>query len=383
MRMKKNLKNILLFLIVSFTILNFVSAVEVNLNATADSNNQLVQFQLLKYEPYPVNPGEYFDLYISVQYVGNSGTYGSHFELVQNYPFSLDSNESAVRDFGILDSPAIVLHYKVKVDKDAVEGTNHIQLNYVVGPITYTKTFDIEVENSQTAFDAVIQQISGSTVSIALANTGKYAANSVIVKIPDQDSFTTTDNINGQMVGNLATGDYSVVSFSLASKMTRAMNLSSTSNIPNSGFQFQSVNASSNELKFEVDYTDNIGVRRTVNMELPLVLRATNSSSIVGAANYGNLPGNFPGRRTQSSWSVWYTILIIIAVLGIGLFIWFKKSPKKMKEFFGKIKNIFKRKKGSIDGASSVPDWVKNVKEKENESLHSSAKKNSREKERR
>jgi hypothetical protein len=376
MKKRNSIKNILLFLVISFTILNFVSAVQVNLTSVGD----VMQLTSLKYEPYPVNPGEYFDLWISAQYVGSPGAYGTHFELVPDYPFSLDPNESAVQDFGVVNSPAIVLHYKVKVDENAVNGINELKLNYNVGSITYTQSFDIDVENSQTSFDAVIQQISGSTVSIALANTGVYAANSVIVKIPTQNnSFVTTNNINGQMVGNLASGDYSVVSFSLAPKTTRTFSTGSSTNsapIMNST-NFQQIN-NLNQLNFEIDYTDNIGVRRIVNMQLPLVLR-TNSSSITGAASYGN----FPGRRTQSTWSAWYTILIIIAVLGIGLFIWFKKSPKKMKEFFGKLKNIFKKKKGSVESLSSVPDWVKNAKEKENESLHSSTKKNSREKERR
>jgi hypothetical protein len=300
MEKRNNITNILLVLFVSLIVLNFISAIEVNL--TSSSANP-IQLKSLKYEPYPVNPGEYFDFWVSVQSVGNSGVSGTHFELVPEYPFSLDANESAVQDFGTIDSSSILLHYKIKVDKDAVEGTNHLKLNYNVGGITYTQSFDIDVENSQTNFDAVIQQISGSTVSIAFANIGKYAANSVIVKIPQQDSFATTDNINGQMVGNLASGDYSVVSFSLASKSAYPSSRNPMDNSTN----FQRSTNVSNELNFDIYYTDNIGVRRVVNMELPLILNS-NSSSFVGM-------GNFPGRKTKSSWSIWYTLLIIVAVL--------------------------------------------------------------------
>lgn len=363
-RKKRNsIKNILLFLVVSFTILNFVSAVDVQLNSTGD----IMQFSLLRYDPYPVAPGEYFDLWISGQYVGSPGGAGTSFKLVPQYPFSLDSNESAVQNFGMADSPSILLHYKVKVDPNAVNGNNQIELDYNVGNIIYSQYFDIDVENSQTTFDAVIQQISGSTVSIALANTGQYAANSVIVRIPQQTSFMTTDNINGQMVGNLASGDYSVVSFSLAPKGTyQRSNSTSASTSTRAPIN--------NSLNFEIDYTDNIGERRIVNLELPLTLRVANST-LTGVAGYGNFSGR---RTTQSSWSIWYTILIIIGVLGIGLFIWFKKSPKKMKEFFGKLKNIFKRKKGTINSFDQIPDWVKNAKE--NEALKLSERKNSGEK---
>jgi hypothetical protein len=353
-------KKILLFLFVSVIVLNFVSAVEINLNATGAP----MQFRLLKYEPYPVNPGEYFDFWVSAQYIGSSGVYGSRFELITDYPFSLDSNESAVQDFGIIDSPAILVHYKIKVDKDAVEGTNQLKLNYNVGDIIYTQTFNIEVENSQTAFDAVIQDVSGSDVSIAIANVGKYAANAVIVKIPTQDSFTSSTDVSGQMVGNLAAGDYSVVGFSLSQKMTQIGSQSSST----TGFQFSSMNTSSSTLKFDIYYTDNIGVRRVANMELPLSLTNSNISAMTGS-----FPGrSFPGRRTTSSWSVWYTVLIIIAVLGITFFILLKKFPKQIKIIFDKIKTKFKNKKQSQTD-NKIPDWIKNSKF--SNSLNSSNKK--------
>jgi hypothetical protein len=343
-------KKILLFLFVSVIVLNFVSAVEINLNATGNP----MQFRLLKYEPYPVSSGEYFDFWVSAQYIGSSGIYGSRFELIPEYPFSLDSNESSVQDFGIIDSPAILVHYKIKVDKNAVEGTNHLKLNYNIGDIIYTQTFNIEVENSQTNFDAVIQDISGSDVSIAIANVGKYAANAVIVKIPNQDSFTA--DISGQMVGNLAAGDYSVVGFSLSQKMSQMGNQQFSNKSQTNGFQFSSMNTSSSTLKFDIYYTDNIGVRRIANMELPLSLTSSNSSLMTGL-----MTGGFPGRRSTSSWSVWYTVLIIIVVLGITFFILLKKFPKQIKIIFDKIKTKFKKKKQSQTD-NKIPDWIKNSK---------------------
>jgi hypothetical protein len=340
-------------ILLSIIFSSFVSALETDLNYSTSS---VVQIKSLKYEPYPVNPGEYFDFWVSVQYTKNLGSAIS-FELKPEFPFSLDSNESAVISYsGATYSPSIVLHYKIRVDKNAVEGTNQLKLDYTIytiNGVTYTQSFDIEVENSMTNFDAVIQDVSGSDVSIAIANVGKYAANSVVVRIPEQDSFTAS-TIDGQMVGNLESGDYTIVSFTLSQKMS-AM---TTPPSRNSSGNFQPGASETNStLNFDVYYTDNIGVRRVVNMQLPLTLTSSNSSA------FGT--GNFPGRKTKSSWSAWYTVLIIAGVLLIAGFILYKKS-KKAKIIFGKLnpKN-WKNKKSSYVTSGNIPNWIKNAKEKE------------------
>jgi hypothetical protein len=54
----------------------------------------------LKYEPYPVNAGSSFDVWIKVQNTGRDDANNSEFRLVLSYPFS--SNDSLVRDYGII-----------------------------------------------------------------------------------------------------------------------------------------------------------------------------------------------------------------------------------------------------------------------------------------
>ncbi len=369
--MEKNLitangMKIFLLLLVGVVLTNVVSAQVTTTNLTF-SPDSIVQIQQLRYDPYPVSPGDYFDFWISVQSLQSYGAYNLKFVLDPTYPFSLDSNDSGERDFGPNDAASMVLHYKVRVDQNAVAGNNDLKLDYYVNGIEYTQTFSIDVENPQTTFDAVIQEISGSSVSIAIANTGTNTANSVIVKIPDQDSFIASGT-NGQMVGNLNSGDYSIVGFTLLPKRSFSSTSDSTSQTASTssvkGTQssgsdnYQSQNTS---LKFEIDYTDSIGVRRTVDMSLPLKLSPVSSStSTTGYSSYGN----FRGRQT-SSWSVWYTVLIIFGVGGIILFIANKKNPKLVKGIFAKInpKNLFKKKKGNYTG--ELPDWIKNAKEKE------------------
>jgi hypothetical protein len=350
---KISAKFILSLLFLSLLALNFVSADYVA------GNSCWLNVTLLNQDPYPANPGDYVKVVFQVAGVGNSNCGGEMFELDPTYPFSIDNNESALRILEPLNYSSTyntnwMIPYTLRVDPNALDGDTELNVVYHFKnwqPADYiTQTFNVTIENTQTSFDAVIQEISGSQVSIAIANIGKYAANAVIVKIPEQDSFTAAD-VSGQMVGNLDSGDYTVVGFSLTQKGQMARNFTGTRNYPASG-QPATLNSSSNQLKFDVYYTDNIGERRIVHMSLPLTLKATNST-LSGAVS------GYPGAgfsRKSSSWSVWYTILIIVGVLGIIAFVLLKKFPKQTKAFFLKLK---KKKEGQTN---QIPDWIRNSK---------------------
>ncbi len=329
-----------------------------------NSTNNIVQLSSLEFNPYPVVPGEYFDFYIAVQYIGDSGASGSSFQLVPSFPFSLNPGDNGTISFGELSSPSIVLHYKVKVDPNAGAGPNTINLNYNIGNELYTQTFNIDVENPKTDFDAVIQSVSGNAVSIAIANTGENVANAVIVKIPDQNDFTAVGT-NGQMVGNLNSGDYTVVSFTLSPKRNittisqQPLNSQPSANSQNYQAYLQS--QSPKTLNFEIDYTDTVGERRIVNMSLPLTL--TNVSGVAGS-------GNFSGRRTQtqSLFVQWYFWVIVAALIIAGIIVYKKVANSKAKKFSNNPSSKISKgskKRNDKNNSEEVPDWIKNVKEKE------------------
>jgi len=322
-------KTLIFGLLICIFLIGLVSATEVNYNESA---SHFVQIQQLKYEPYPVNPGEYFDLWIKVQYAGNALPQDTIFELKPEYPFSLDSNENPVRSYGSLSGNSIVLNYRVRVDENAVEGTNELKLDYNSMGNTYTKVFDIQVTNAQTDFDLVVQESTGTEVSLAIANIGKNTANSLIVRIPQQDNFEVSGT-NGQMVGNLASGDYSIVGFSLVS-----------------------VGRVTGEriLNVEMDYTDNIGVRRSVikNISFSPNLSGLNATS----QGYGNFTGRFAGTQTNSSSifkSIWFWAVMVI--IGGSAYYLYRKYPKEIKHFLSRLnKNKPEREKSS----KGAPDWV-------------------------
>jgi len=333
--------------------------------ASAAANSCNPTIKLTSQDPNPAVPNEYIKVVFEVSNLGECNGYAVR--LNPEYPFSLDSNSSAVQT--IETNPYApgyrnvwTIPYKIRIDSAALDGDYNLKLQYHEKSSetfdTYAeKNFNVTIKDSRTNFDAVIQEISGSDISIAIANTGKYVANSVVVRIPEQESFRVTGT-DGQMVGNLASGDYTVVGFAVSS--TKAISRNSTRANPATTPAISN-NPVSNKLRFDIYYTDNIGERRIVNMEL--LLNMGNSTAFAS--------GNFAGRRTSQTTSHWYSSwimwIVTLAVLA-GLYAAYRKYPKQFKDFLNKIKSkikISKEEEAIAQDIHKIPDWVRNAKEKE------------------
>ena len=341
---KKNLNFLILFFLFGFFFMSYTSAEEMNYSYNYEVDT--IQITSLKYEPYPANPGEYFDIWIQA----SLGKYDYvKFELIENFPFSLDGNEDSIRIYENSENREVVMKYKVRVSEDAIDGTNVLELGYTTNRFSDdfgTKSFEISVAEVQTGFDAVVQEFTDSEVSIAIANVGKYAANSVVVRVPEQDCFRVIGT-DGQMVGNLDSGDYTIVSFNLASLKQKDFRK------VNSDEDFES------NLKFNIYYTDTIGERRIVNMELPLEMGSSNFSAGMDDRSFEGFPGV---RQRQDSGTNWKFIVFMI-ILITGGFIFYKRYPKKTRRFydklFKKVGNLFDKKRSSSVSSDVIPDWIK------------------------
>ncbi|MBR9704620.1 hypothetical protein GOV12_04355 [Candidatus Pacearchaeota archaeon] len=323
---KKEIIILFSIIIISFFTISSISA------AATDSSCEL-NLTILNQDPYPAIPNEYVDVVFQLRGLSNSNCKGARIELVPNYPFSLDENNSLREIKGSTYIPNYknewMIPYKVRIDKDALDGENILEIRYapgIWGEDSYlTKKFNINIQDSRTTFDAVIQEMSGSDISIAIANTGKYTANSVVIRIPEQSAYRA-QGTSGQMVGNLDSGDYTIVSFSITKSRSNE----------------------NNNLLFDIYYTDILGIRRTVNIEMSL-----DTGGLIGG-NYSREDmmnnRNFQ-RNRDSGWSIWYTIIIIVIIL-ITIIIFYKKYKKSS------------HKKNSHN-SGSTPSWIKNIVEKE------------------
>jgi len=335
--MKKRFFVLGIFTLIFLSIFSLVNAETISCNPTIN---------LVSQDPNPSVPNDYVKLLFEISNFGDCN--GLAVQLNPEYPFSLDSNESSIQS--IETNPYVsgyksawAIAYKLRIDSDAFDGDYSLFMRYHGGnSLDFSsyleQDFNISIKDSRTEFDAVIQEASSSEVSIAIANVGKYAANSVIVKIPEQDDFSVSGT-DGQMVGNLESGDYTIVGFSITRKI--------------GGFSKDSSKSSlgSNKLQVDVHYTDNIGERRVVNMNLTLNLAGNSSVGGIGVGGFNTKSS------TNFDWLKW---IIIISFVIIG-YVLYKKYPSKLTDLLKRFKSDKKENLSSRE----TPNWVKVAKEKE------------------
>lgn len=300
----------------------------------------LAQFkvQKLRYEPYPANPGEYFDLWVKVKNVGGGAASNAIFELVLEYPFSLHPDIRPIQKYGVIgtsDDDIIVLEYKIKVDEDAVEGTYKLTLKTCaenIGNCVFND-FNVTVENVRTDFEVVVQESTAEVVSLAIANTGKNPANSVTVKIPEQENFRAV-GVAESIIGNINSGDYTIASFQIQSK-TVGMSQGGTVSEAQEGTlseeerqklreSFTARKTAGTNLEVQIDYTDIISTRRTVmkNVSLSLESALSEVGGITPSANFRGMGG---GLATN----VWFWVSVVLLVI-IGAVIYRLVKTKKL-----------------------------------------------------
>ena len=100
----------------------------------ADLKTGAMQVTMLSQEPDPAGPGKYVEIRWKVENQLNK-IEDLEFEVLPEYPFSLESGDDGIREIGTLygrqqGDDAVILYYKLRVDENAVEGTNTIRLRY-------------------------------------------------------------------------------------------------------------------------------------------------------------------------------------------------------------------------------------------------------------
>jgi preprotein translocase subunit SecG len=334
----KDKLTILFVLIMTLTMLTTVIMAATNNNPSCNFN-----IQMINQDPNPGVPNEYVKILFKVTGTENPSCSKVSVKLLPEYPFSMDPGTNEVQS---LDGSTYVagyntnwmIPYKLRIASDALEGDYNLKLLYMTGDskdpsLTWVeKTYPISIIDSQTNFDIVVQDATTSQVSFGVVNTGKNIANSLIVKIPQQTGFRVTGS-SEQIVGNLDAGDYTIVSFGIGASRGNRTSNSDGSNQP---------------LKIQIDYTDEIGKRRSVTKDI----------QFNQAAFSGNSTRNFTSSRTSTTtttaWYKTYYFYFAIILLIIG-YIYYKRKNKF---------NIMFWKSRNKNTSSHDPDWVQSERTK-------------------
>lgn len=133
---------------VTMMIAIFIMSIMSGLVTAADK--PYVTATLINYEPLPAEPGKYVKVYIKMENTGSKTAENVLFEVIPEYPFSLDPGKSAEKSIGLLGAQSFqVIEYNLKVDKQATEGTNKLKVRYNIDSeqkIWVEKELDISVQ---------------------------------------------------------------------------------------------------------------------------------------------------------------------------------------------------------------------------------------------
>jgi hypothetical protein len=324
----KKLFLILAAVIVVLTALQIsaVSAQSYELNYTnfntAGSANLVVQ--TLKYEPYPVNAGEWFDLWVKIQNIGQSDAPNVKLSLSLDYPFSSDEplqiygrisgTINAYQTSTTADASQIVTKFRVKVADNAPEGDSNLKLSInsdQSNAASVTYSLPITVGKTKTDFDVVMQGSSAQGASFAIANIGSNDATAVTVSAVPADNIIIK-GAQSSIIGNLAKGDFTTITFQVSPK-TLALN-NSSKNFRPSNFS----NAEPKNMTIKIDYTDIAGVRNSIEKVVPISLTSALSTTL-------------NSRTAASSSYTKYLYLaagLIIGALGLRIYQRIRKKKK-------------------------------------------------------
>ncbi|MBT6182413.1 hypothetical protein HOI04_00855, partial [archaeon] len=108
-----------------------------------------LQTTLLNQDPYPAVPGDYVKLVFQVVGFENPECRDMTFELLADYPIAFNPGETGLQSFShtafIQDYESnILIPYEVRVDGDALDGENPIEVRINEQNRNYLETFNLE-----------------------------------------------------------------------------------------------------------------------------------------------------------------------------------------------------------------------------------------------
>ncbi|MBU2633898.1 MAG: COG1361 S-layer family protein [Nanoarchaeota archaeon] len=221
------MKKILLFFVLVLCI-NIVNAYEYNVSGTDFSTTGYNQFRFetVKYEPYPVTPGDYFEVWIKITNYGGGEMENVIIELQQEYPFSSYDNDYK-KELGKLNTnQQFVVKFKVKVDDNAVEGVENLKIKAYENEWSYPVTpyFPIQIQTRIASIDIAsvtteperIIPGSPALLNINLKNTASTIMRDINVKLDLTGlPFTPLNSINEKKIRKLSPNEEVSINFDI------------------------------------------------------------------------------------------------------------------------------------------------------------------------
>lgn len=243
-------------------------------------------------DPLYAIPGDYVKVVFQINGVENPNCGIVKFKVNEKFPFSLDPNatnqlEINAGTYARTYSSYYIVPYNIRVDKDAIDGENPLEVVYSYGGAELLKTFNISVEDTNADFEIYVKNYDYATseITFEILNIEDVDVKALSIEIPKQENIQIK-GANKKVVGDLDSNEYTTSVFE---------------SIPKDG-----------EMQIKIIYTDSINVRRE------LIKNVTFDSSYFKDSN---------GNKKSSS----YWIYIVVAIV-VAWFVWRRIKKHQMKK---------------------------------------------------
>jgi hypothetical protein len=201
--MKKSLTFAILMLFASLFVVSSVSA---------DTASCDLSVSLLNQDPIHAVPGEYVDVVFQIEGVDNPNCGTVEFQLVPEYPFSVDPNVETTKvipagTFTSSFNSQATIPFSLRVDKSALDKAYEVAVRYSsskFGDTVIEKDFNISVEDITTSFEVFVDDYDPATktITFGILNVGKNDVEALTVEAPKQDVLNVKGS-NKAIVGTL------------------------------------------------------------------------------------------------------------------------------------------------------------------------------------
>lgn len=189
-----------------------------------------LKLSFINQDPDPARPGQYVDLKVRVDNVGDGLAEDVQIRFIDSFPFSLDQTTSDISSLGALgsnqgDDSGSVVEFSVIVASDAIEGNNKARFGVTTkGQSEQMYEFNVDVKTQDSGLnikkvnaDNLVQGKPG-IVEIILENPSDSLIRDVTVSLDlssDKLPFAPSDSATNKKIKTLKSGSDALFRFSL------------------------------------------------------------------------------------------------------------------------------------------------------------------------
>ncbi|MBU0467085.1 MAG: hypothetical protein KJ718_04145 [Nanoarchaeota archaeon] len=211
--MKKSVIGLVVLVFVLFFNVGFASAKQCGLNIS-----------VVNQDPYPAVPGGYVKVVFQMNGVDNPECGEVGFEIVENFPFSLDEGEPARVDIGsgthIRNFRSFwLIPYELRIHENALDGNNPVDVVVYhdqgrTKSLSKIEQFDINIETADVDFEISIKEYetSTNTITFEILNVGENDVEALTLEIPKQDNIAVKGS-NRNIIGDLDSNEDTTAKF--------------------------------------------------------------------------------------------------------------------------------------------------------------------------